>query len=39
MDKFQYKCPYCNHVNIRTYKAKRIICDNCLKEFKVEENE
>jgi len=26
-------CPHCGHVNIRDYKAKRIICDGCEKEF------
>jgi len=29
----KYECPQCGHINIRDYKAKRIICDGCEKEF------
>ena len=31
--RYEYKCPYCGHANIRYEECARIVCDLCKREF------
>ena len=31
--RYEYRCPFCGHVNIRYEPCRRIVCDRCGREF------
>jgi len=31
--RYEYKCPYCGHINVRYEECARVVCDHCGKEF------
>ena len=33
--RYEYKCPYCGHVNVRYEPCVRVVCDRCGRAFYV----
>ena len=33
--RYEYKCPYCGHINVRHEPCVRVVCDRCGRAFYV----
>ena len=31
--RYEYKCPFCGHVNVRYEHTVKLVCDNCGRSF------
>ncbi len=31
--RYEYRCPYCNHINVRYERTGRIVCSKCGRGF------
>jgi len=34
--RYEYKCPYCGYINVRTHRTARVVCSRCGRAFRGE---